>query len=295
MIAKEKKDIENNETKEVIKKVFNYYRKEYSKLTDDWRSLPYDALSSIREKERIRLLEKDIKTKLKGKKVLNVGSGIGSFDIEMQRYGADMHGVEPDPLEYEIAVERINNKNLKQNIEKAVGEGLPYPDSTFDVVTSFQVMEHVRDPGKVIKEMVRVTKKNGIIYINMPNHNSFWEGHYGCFWLPHFPKPLAKLYVRYIRGKDPDFLDTINYLSPGKVRRQMKKHKVLDKVKILGWGSELFEERLEKLNFTAWGHTGKLKNIVKIVKKLGMIGLLKWINRNVYGFYYPMILIMRKR
>jgi ubiquinone/menaquinone biosynthesis C-methylase UbiE len=295
MLEKERKDIEKNETKKVIKKVFDYYKKEYSPLTDDWKSLPYDALSSIREKERIKLLEKDILMKVKGKKVLNVGSGIGSFDIEMQRYGADIHGVEPDPFEYEIAVERIKNHGFKQNIKKAVGEDLPFPDNTFDLVTSFQVMEHVQDPGLVIKEIVRVTKKEGIIYINMPNHNSFWEGHYGCLWIPHFPKPLAKLYVRYIRKKDHNFLDTINYLSPTKVKRQMKKHNVLDKVEILGWGSELFDERLQKLNFTSWGHTAKLKNIMKVMQKLRVVGFLRWINRHVYGFYYPMILIMKKR
>lgn len=295
MLEKEKKEIERNETKEVIKKVFGYYKKEYSPLTDDWETLPYDALSSVREKERIRLLERDLNIRLKGKKVLNIGSGIGSFDIEMQRYGADMHGVEPDSLEYEIAAERIQNKGLKQNIKRAVGERLPFPDRTFDLVASFQVMEHVKDPGEVIKEAVRVTKRNGLIYINMPNHNSFWEGHYGCFWLPQFPKPIAKFYVKYIRKKDPDFLDTINYLSRRKMIRQMKKHNVLDKVNILSWGSELFEERLDKINFSAWGHTKKLRRVAEIMKRLRLVGFLKWINRNIYGFYYPMILMMRKK
>jgi ubiquinone/menaquinone biosynthesis C-methylase UbiE len=291
----EQKYIEQNESKEIIDKVFEYYKKEYSPLTDHWQKLPYDALSFTREQERIALLEKDTGIQVKGKRVLNVGSGIGSFDIAMQKYGADIYGIEPDDLEYAIAIERIENKGLKCNIQKAVGEKLPFMDDFFDLVTSFQVMEHVQNPGEVIKEMVRVTKKNGIIYINMPNHNSFWEGHYGCFWWPHFYKPLAKLYIKYIRKKDENFLDTINYLSPQKIKRELKKHNLINKIEILDWGIKTFENRLDNLNFSTWGHTSKIKSAVTVIKKLRLTSFIKWVNKNMYNFYYPMILIVRKK
>ena len=295
MLKEEIEQIKKNEKPEIIQKVFDYYEKEYGPISDKWMSLPWDALSSIREKERIALLEKQIGTKVNELTVLNVGSGMGSFDIEMQRYGVDMHGIEPDETEFTIAKERVVDKGLKQNIKKAVGEALPYPEDTFDLITSFQVMEHVQDPGEVIKEMVRVTKPGGMIYINMPNHNSFWEGHYGTFWFPHLWRPLAKMHIKFVLKKDHTFFDTINYLSPKKIKKFMKKHDVLEKVEILSWGSELFEERLDKLNFSDWGHIKRTKNLVKIMQSLKLVGFMKWINRNIYAFYYPMILIMRKK
>lgn len=45
---------------------------------------------------------------------------------------------------------------------------LPFKSNSFDHVVSFQVLEHHKDPPKMISEMVRVVKKNGLIIITAP-------------------------------------------------------------------------------------------------------------------------------
>jgi SAM-dependent methyltransferase len=50
----------------------------------------------------------------------------------------------------------------------AEAEHLPFADATFDAVVSEQVLEHVRGPWRVAKEVVRVTKPGGLIYIATP-------------------------------------------------------------------------------------------------------------------------------
>lgn len=48
------------------------------------------------------------------------------------------------------------------------GEHIPFPDDSFDVVLCTQVLEHSAQPDKLLSEMCRVLKKDGIVYITMP-------------------------------------------------------------------------------------------------------------------------------
>jgi SAM-dependent methyltransferase len=50
----------------------------------------------------------------------------------------------------------------------AVNEQLPFADNTFDAVISCAVLEHVRDPFAAARELVRVTKRGGCIYADVP-------------------------------------------------------------------------------------------------------------------------------
>jgi SAM-dependent methyltransferase len=47
-------------------------------------------------------------------------------------------------------------------------ENLPFPDETFDLVVSQELLEHVRDPFQAMQEMRRVLKKGGVIYCQVP-------------------------------------------------------------------------------------------------------------------------------
>jgi SAM-dependent methyltransferase len=50
----------------------------------------------------------------------------------------------------------------------ADAESLPFPDGVFDVVVSQEVLEHVRDPFRAMREMQRVLKPRGLIYCQLP-------------------------------------------------------------------------------------------------------------------------------
>ena len=60
----------------------------------------------------------------------------------------------------------------------------PLPTSYFDVVYSSNVLEHVKEPPKVISEIIRVLKPGGHAQIVVPNYGSWWEGHYGSDVVP---------------------------------------------------------------------------------------------------------------
>jgi SAM-dependent methyltransferase len=95
---------------------------------------------------------------------------------------------------------------------------MPYEDNSFDLVTSYQTLEHVQDPPAVIREMLRVTRVGGGIHIRCPDYLSTFEAHYQLPWLPLFPRRLARLYLRAL-GRPSAGLATLNYTTARRVRR----------------------------------------------------------------------------
>ena len=204
---------------ELNKKIFSYYKNYYQKQLElpNWRDRVNFRLNEEKlEREKIRRLEK-ILGKFSGKKILDVGCGTGGFLVEAKRKRANVIGLEPERQAVEICLA----KGLK-DIKQGKGENLPYHGHYFDIVYCYTVLEHTENPEKVISEMVRVTKKNGKIYIHTPNYLSFYEGHYKIFWLPAMPKFLAKIYLA-ARGRPTKFIETINYLTPQKLKQLFEK------------------------------------------------------------------------
>lgn len=159
---------------------------------------------------------------LQGKSILDVGSGWGDFLCSASRYAALCVGIEPD-IE-RIAISKTSLRQLKRDacLVRAVGEYLPFRCGSFDFTSCISVLEHVNDPISVLKEIVRVTKFGSMGYISFPNYVFPLEPHYNLVWLPFMPRGLAHKYLR-IRGRNPRFIDSINYVTPFLVERTLRR------------------------------------------------------------------------
>lgn len=151
---------------------------------------------------------------------LDIGSGIGDYVLAARSIGINAFGIEPDRIgvganDTSLAIAKDRSPPDLHAFAAAIGEALPFPDNTFDLVTMNQVLEHVQDIQRVLEEALRVLKPNGVLLFSTPNYLSFYEPHYKVFWLPLFPRMLARIYLR-IRGRNPIFLDGINYVTRGK-------------------------------------------------------------------------------
>lgn len=105
---------------------------------------------------------------VKNKVVLDVacGSGYGS-DYLLQAGAKKVIGVDISKEAIEYAKKKYKKKAL-QFIKSDVLK-LPFPDHTFDIIVSYETVEHLRDHQKFIKEIKRVLKKTGVLLISTPN------------------------------------------------------------------------------------------------------------------------------
>ncbi|MCZ2128308.1 MAG: class I SAM-dependent methyltransferase [Anaerolineales bacterium] len=148
------------------------------------------------QKRRLAMIAKFAETRMQGA-VLENGCGVGMYVEKMHELGADAIGLEFD-------FERANDaKNHATKIINAAGEFLPLPASTFDLILSHEVIEHVQDDRAAVREMTRVLKRGGRMIIFCPNRSYPFETH-GVFWRGKYyfgNKPLVNYLPRKWRDK----------------------------------------------------------------------------------------------
>jgi len=101
----------------------------------------------------------------KQKKLLDIGCGIGTVALELEKRGFEVTGVDFS----EVAIEKCRQQGLKAIVSDVDKDGLKFPDSSFDVVWAGDVVEHVFDPVFLLEETSRVLKDDGCFLMTVPN------------------------------------------------------------------------------------------------------------------------------
>lgn len=105
---------------------------------------------------------------VKGKKILEVGAGMGGDSVRLAKLGADVTAIDFT----KEALEEVKNLAIKHNVGvdavKADTRQLPFKDESFDVVFHQGLLEHFRDPLSVLREHVRVLKRGGYLVVDVP-------------------------------------------------------------------------------------------------------------------------------
>lgn len=256
-----------------------------------------DSLCEKRAAEILSLLEERTGMPLQGKRLLEIGSGMCmTLATARIRFGADACGIEPGGNEYSGSIE-TGRELLRalgqpdQVVQVGVGEAIPHPDNSFDVVFSSNVLEHTKDPSRVVAESIRVLRPGGIVCHVVPNYGSWWEGHYGVLWIPFLNKFLGRLYLRLL-GKDPAFLDTLQLITRPWLKRMLKPFG--DQIEVLGWGQDLFLKRLSSLEFSEYGALSRLKNKLRWMRRLGLLWMIKMLGQLLH-WETPFVLTVRKK
>ena len=96
-----------------------------------------------------------------GKKVLEIGVGVGSDHLNWARSGADLFGVDLTEKGIETTKKRLKLYDLNSNLQRIDAENLPFKDNYFDIVYSWGVIHHSEDTEQVIKEISRILKPGG--------------------------------------------------------------------------------------------------------------------------------------
>jgi len=137
-----------------------------------------------------------------GKKVLEVGCGLGTDAVQFARAGADYTGVDLTPRSIELVQKRFQQQNLSGSFQVGDGENLPFPDNHFDLVYSHGVLHHTPDTQKAINEVHRVIKPGGKAFIMLYHRNSY--NYYGNIM---FFRRLGAQVLKYSWG--PRFVNLV--------------------------------------------------------------------------------------
>ena len=174
------------------------YKRNYDQIAHDhvkyWRETggnPFQGASILAHNENttVELAHKYLKL---DDVLLDAGCGMGDLLLrfpEHERYGIDISD------EY-IAIGRKRDLNVqKGRIEK-----LPWLRETFDAVFATDVLEHVLDLNRAVKELLRVLKKGGVLIARTPNEEvlPLDNGGYEFVHLRRFDSPTFHLLFKKI-------------------------------------------------------------------------------------------------
>lgn len=176
---------------------------EQSLMHDSHQSLE-ESRSSTKEDD-LRRLEMLV-TEIKDKNLLEVGSGNSGFLKLAQGLVNSAQGIEPEKKYHEIFKEEslnIYSSLLSFRETKAA----------IEIIVSFHVIEHVKNPLEFLVELLAVLRKNGKIFIETPNSNdaliklyesssfknfTYWDNHLVLFNHKSFEYMLGKIQgIRY--------------------------------------------------------------------------------------------------
>lgn len=200
---------------------------------------------------------KQVKT---GDKVLEIGCGRGDFIAKLKTIGATCVGLEFNDTA--LAICRKTNLDVRNETIQDHAKNKP---EKYDVVCSFQVMEHIAEIGAAIKASLDILKTNGKLIICVPNNGSFIKHgpfnrfnsppHHMGLWDEQSLKNLEKIFSVKVSEIIFEPLQTYHY-------RYYYDTVFGDKInKIFGQLSEIINKILARISLFLLVHTNLPKKI----------------------------------
>lgn len=158
-----------------------------------------DYLSPITIKRYHEILDK-MESFRKTNRLLDVGCGIGYFLEIAKERGWEVYGTEFT----DRAVEICSQKGI--HIQKGALKDASFDLEMFDVITSFEVIEHINNPQEELPLFHQYLRAGGLVYVTTPNFNSLLryrlKSNYDVICYPehlsyYTPKTLSRVFKQH--------------------------------------------------------------------------------------------------
>ena len=130
-------------------------------------------------RSKIKLIKKYISEE---GSVLDLGCGMGFFLLEMQKEGYYVQGLDISEYAADIATNKLNTRIFSGDLSD-----ISFEHKQFDIVTFWDVLEHLYNPVKSLKEVSRIIKQNGVLIIETLNISSLTARVLKEKWPLYFP------------------------------------------------------------------------------------------------------------
>lgn len=200
-----KNQLNNNELKHQVKDFWEEGSCGENLYLSDHTKEAYLQQSQIRYQLEPYIIDFANFEKARGKKVLEIGLGLGADHQQFAENGADLYGVDLTIRSIEHVRHRFNTLGLTDKTQLQVGdaENLPFADNSFDWVYSWGVIHHSPNTPRAAQEILRVLRPGGTFKV-MVYHK------YSCvgfmLWLRYAAfkgrlwTSLDEIYSRYLES-----------------------------------------------------------------------------------------------
>ncbi|MBN1502050.1 class I SAM-dependent methyltransferase [Candidatus Woesearchaeota archaeon] len=224
------------------------------------------------EKARLKTFSKElalIHNNAQKGKLLDIGCAAGYFVKIAQSHGWEVEGIEPNKWLCNYGNKKFGLSNKAITLEKA-----KFKIERFDVVTLWDVIEHVPDPIVTLKNVHRVLKPKGHIVLSTPDFDSIFSKMFRRRWwflLSHHLFYFTPLTIKKMLFKSGFRVIKIKkhwqYMEIGYMIRMMKN---LNKGFFLGSVFDLFEKVLNRVklnNFMIPYYAGQMDIVARKTKR----------------------------
>ncbi len=179
-----------------LENLAKYYESPHYISHSDSKKNGFEKVYQLVKNYNITYKFNQLKKPKSGDKILDYGCGAGDFLVYAKKKNLTVFGIEPNPTALEITRKKIG-------YESASDVKISEMNEQFDFITLWHVLEHILDLENFIPQLKSKLKESGILYIAVPNFESYDAKFYQKYWaaydvprhLWHFsPESIEKLF-----------------------------------------------------------------------------------------------------
>lgn len=107
-------------------------------------------------------------TSVKGKKILEVGAGMGGDSVYLAKKGASVSVLDFTSEALDLIQKNAKAEKVSIEIIRADARKMPMNDNAYDIIFHQGLLEHFKNPREILDEQMRVLKPGGILLIDVP-------------------------------------------------------------------------------------------------------------------------------